>query len=218
MPTSNKRKPTRQLYRSKKRFRKSTTISNYRKARFTNLKNQVYFFKRNAGLFTYSGNALNNPLIVAQAFSFQQLAGSGEFTSLFDQYMITHVQLKFFLRIDPSAQSASLANIPRLYWFTDHDDDTAPPNLNAFREHQRLKITPMSLYKPVTINVKPSILSQVYRTISTTGYAPKWHTWIDCAQIDVPHYGLKWAIDDLTNTNYRVDVETVFWFRTRAPR
>lgn len=190
----------------------------YSKARMVNLKNQVYFFKRGTNIFTLSGNIIHAPYIAAWSYSLAQVRGIGDFTALFDQYKITHVQVRFFLRIDPGAQTAATANVPRLYYFTDHDDDTAPSSLDNFREHQRLKIVPLNLYKPVVVNFKPSILTQAFRTTTTVGYCPKWRQWLDMAQTDVPHYGLKWALDDFTNTNYRLDVESTIWFQGRAPR
>ena len=43
--------------------------------------------------------------------------------------------------------------------------------------------------------IRPAILAQTYRTAVTTGYAPKFNTFIDMTNTDVPHYGLKYSVD-----------------------
>jgi len=190
-----------------------------RMARTVNVKRDIYFFTRgmnNPG--TYTGNVAYAPLLQASAFTFTSLVNASEFTALFDQYKITHVQVKFFLKIDPGAQSAAGASYPKLFTITDHDDESPPASLNVMREHPRCRIRVMNPNRPVTVNIKPAILGLAYKTAVASAYCPKWKQWIDCNDSMVPHYGLKWAIDDLTNTNYKVDTEVKMWFACRGAR
>lgn len=188
--------------------------------RIGNTKYDVHYFKRfvtNPGTFT--GNAITgDPLLQGISFAINGVAGIGEFSALFDQYMLTHVQMMFHLRIDPSAQTATTAIYPKLYWFTDYDDANAPPSLNAVREHPRCKIAVLNPNRPVICNIKPAVLNEVYRSPTTSSYNPKWRQWLDFAQTDVPHYGLKFAIDNFTNTNYIVSTELKFWFACKGVR
>ena len=69
---------------------------------------------------TWNGNAAYTPL--AQAFSsaniqLANVVNSTDFANLYDQYRINYVVLKFWLRIDPSAQAAASASYPKLYWY-----------------------------------------------------------------------------------------------------
>lgn len=200
----------------KRKYRKTMLT---RSARIVNLNKDVHYFKRMVSTpGSFSGNVAYAPLLQAWSFNFNQLANAGEFTALFDQYKITHIQCKFFLKIDPGAQSAAGASYPKLYWCADHDDDSAAPSLNAMREHSKTKVRVLHPNRPVVCNIKPAILAMTYKTATTTGYCPMWKKWVDCNDSTVPHYGLKWAIDDLTNTNYKVDTEVTYWFQTRAAR
>jgi hypothetical protein len=42
-----------------------------------------------------------------------------------------------------------------------------------------------------SIQLKPAIQSEMYRTSITTAYTPKWGQWIPTADPTVPHYGMK---------------------------
>lgn len=184
-----------------------------------NLKNDIHYFKRYiTNPETISGNVAWNPYIAAYSFTFGQLVNVGEYTALFDQYQITTIVVKWYLRIDPSAQTAATASFPKMYYFRDYDDAAPPPTLNNFREHARCQVRVMNPNRPITVRLKPAILQQLYQTAVAAGYGPKWNTWIDMNDNAVPHYGIKWAIDNLTNTNYRVDTEVRIWFKCRGVR
>lgn len=184
-----------------------------------NLSRDIYYFKRYiTNPETISGNAAHLPYLSGYSFNFGQLVNSGEYTALFDQYMITYIQVKWFLKIDPGAQAAAGATYPRLFVCRDYDDGDPPPTLNNLREHARTQVRVMNPNRPVTVGFKPAIASQIYNTPVAAGYGPKWKQWIDCNNPAVPHYGLKFAIDDLTNVNYRVTTEVQYWFRCRGTR
>lgn len=215
MPVTRKRKATRQVWRRKKSQKTSTR----NKVVSTNLRNQVYYFRRmNANPGAYTGNVLHTPLLQGWSWNLGQLANVSEFSNLFDHYCITCIVVKFYLKIDPSSQTAATASYPKLYYCRDYDDSTAPGTLNELREHQHTQVRVMNPNRPVTIKLRPSTLAQTYRGVGTVSYTPQWKQWIDMAQTDVPHYGLKWGIDDLTNTNYRVDTETFIYFKCKGVR
>jgi len=67
------------------------------------------------------------------------------------------------------------------------------------------------------------MLTQMYRTALTTGYAPKRSTWIDMAQTDVPHYALKGVIDfenfnPPTGADYTFQCNIKYYFQCRNTR
>lgn len=184
----------------------------------SNIKNDLYAFKRRFFSGVITGNAAHLPYTEGKNFSFAQLPGYLEFTGLFDRYMITYAKVYYHLKVDPGAQVAGAATWPKLYYLRDYDDSSSPLTLNEMREHSKTSCRVMNPNKPVVFGFRPSTLSEVYRSAISTSYSPKWNQWIDMAAVDLPHYGWKIGIDDLTNTNYKVDVEVVLWFKCKDTR
>lgn len=211
-----KRRATRTPYRPRKKPRKAvikrpiTTSSN--------LKNDVFQFKRRYLDGTIVGNAAYQPYIQGKSVSLNLVPGNSDFGNLFDRYMITYAKIYYHLKVDPSAQSASTATWPKLYYVRDYDDAGSAFTIDDLRQHGRCAYRVMNPNKPVVFGFKPATLSETYRSAISTAYAPKWRTWIDMNSNDVPHYGWKIAIDDLTNTNFKVDVEVVLWFKCKDTR
>lgn len=180
---------------------------------------QTYTFTRYYDSGVIPGNATTGaPVLRGASFALSSLPGVSDFTNLFDMYKITHVQLRFHLQVDPGAQASASAIYPKLWYATDYDDDNAPASLNALREHARCKVRVLNPNRPVVVNIKPAVASLVYRGATTSSYSPKWRQWVDMAQTDVPHYGLKWAVDNLTNTNYTLQIEGKMWFACKDVR
>lgn len=143
---------------------------------------------------------------------------SGDFTGLYDQYRVNKLVLKFYLKVDPGAQSAATANVPRLYWYRDCDDSSSPGSLNEIRENATAKVAVLSLTRPVTVVLRPNVLNTVYSSNLLSNYQPKWKQWLDMSVPSTNHYCSKFGIDDLSNTNYRVEVEGTLYFSCRQPR
>lgn len=199
--------------RRKKFYRRSL-----QKRSYANLKRDVHYFKRSFLQTTILGNAAYTPYLAGVNWTFNALPNYTEFANMFDRYKVTYVKLYFHLKIDPSAQAAASATFPKLYYVTDFDDSTNPTSINQLREHSNLKIKVLNPNKPVVVRVKPAVLQEVYRGLASTTYSPKWNQWIDMANVDVPLYGLKIAIDNLTNTNYAVDIDAKMWFQCKDVR
>lgn len=184
----------------------------------TNIKRDLYAFKRRFFSGTITGNAAHIPYLEGKSVALSNLPSVSEYSNLFDRYMITYVKVYYHLKIDPSAQSASTASFPKLYYIRDYDDGTASLSLNDMREHGKCTYRVMNPNRPVVFGLRPSTLTEKYRFPISTTYSPQWNQWIDMATTDVPHYGWKIGIDDLTNTNYKVDVEVVMWFKCKDTR
>lgn len=187
-------------------------------ARNININKDIHFFKRWTTPGSVTGAVGNSPYLTSATTSLSAIVGVSDFTNLFDQFRITHWQLRFYLKVDPSAQAAASAIYPKLYTCTDFDDSTVPATLNELRERTKTKVAVLNPNRPVIINVKPAVLTLAYRTAVLSSYQPKWKQWLDMGAPDVPHYGLKWALDNFTNTNYTVDVEQRLWFQCRNTR
>lgn len=172
----------------------------------------VHYFKRACSTVSIPGNALYTPTAPYGA-AWSPLLGNivalSELTPLFDQYKITNVVLKFHLRMDPGAQAAAQAYVPRLFWYRDYDDAAVPTSLDIFKERGNLKTTYLSSTRPVVIRFKPNTLDQVYRGV-TPGYSPSWNKWIDINSSDTAYYGIVWAVNQHTNTSQIIDIEATY--------
>lgn len=166
-----------------------------------------------------NGNAVNAPWLgVFRLDGISGLVSSSDFTNLYDQYRINKLVLKFYLKVDPSAQAAGSASIPRLYMYRDRDDDNIPGSLDEMRENSTVRVKPMTLYRPVVVTCVPNCLNTVYSSAVASNYQPKFKQWLDIARPGTQHYAYKFAIDNLTNINYRVEVEGTVYFSCRQPR
>lgn len=183
-------------------------------------KRGIYHFKRYAtsqtGGYTIVGAAPYTPYQGANTFQLSDIAGLSDFANLFDSYRINKVVVRWYLKIDPSAQVAASATFPKLYSVVDNDD-IGIISQSVMREHPNCKIQVMNPNRPVSRILRPAAQGAVYQPVTNT-YTPKWKQWIDMAATGCPHYGLKWNIDDLSNTNYRVDVECIYYFSVRHVR
>lgn len=166
-----------------------------------------------------AGNAVNAPWLGAFRLNgIADIINNAEFTNLFDQYRIDKLVLRFYLKVDPGAQAAATANIPRLYIVRDRDDASPAANLNEMKENAMCKERVLSLYRPVTVVCRPNTLSLLWSTAVANNYRPTWGAWLDVGTPGSQHFCHKFAIDDLSNTNYRVDVEGTVYFSCRQAR
>lgn len=167
----------------------------------------------------------------SETFMLNKLPNYSEFDTLYDRYMITTVVVKFQLISNPDATyfpgSNTTANAdnwyPKLWYVADYDDDTTPTSLDEFKQYAKTKHVVLRPNKEIKVVVKPAINIQTYRTATTTGYAPKWKQWVDIAQTDIPHYGLKYWIDlngitALAAQNMSVRVERLYYFTCKDVR
>lgn len=209
---AGKRRRTYARRGSRKAFKK--TIYN------KNLRNSIYFFRRNTSFATINGDNLNNPISNSYIFRLNDLPNFSEFQNLFDQYRISYVQLKFYLRLDPGAFAATSAVYPRIYWAPDYDD-SATLTMAEMRQHFRMKEAALHPNRPIVMGIRPATLGLTYVSGvpgSLYSYAPKWKQWLDMGSPDIPHYCMKFNIQNMTDTNYRVDVEARYWIQCRGTR
>lgn len=199
-------------YPTNKRVKKYTP-----KLSVSRIDRHCHSFKRNFALFTISGNAAFAPYQSNTNITLNQVINATEFTSLFDQYRIKYCVTKFWLRTDPGAQVPLSATFPRLYWCRDQNSQVVLSQ-NEMRERGDLKIAVLHPDRPVVVKFKPNVLTQQFLSGVSTCYTPAYDQWIDTASPGAIHYGVLYNIDDLTNTNYRVDIETTVYFECKDTR
>lgn len=145
---------------------------------------------------------------LGMSFQLDLLQNYTELTALYDQYKIKWVKLHFdWSPLVPipydtaNAFSGSGAHNPIVYFKRDYDDATAPTEIEMKQSNQTraLRLHPN---RNQTIFLRPAILHQIYEGATATAYAPKWRERLDCADVSVPHYGLKMLIKSPPSSNY----------------
>lgn len=185
--------------------------------------NGVHHYKRMFsgsanGVSIIAGNAVHNPYVGAFGVTLGQVVNSSDFANLYDQYKINYVVVKWFMRRSIDAQSATGAVVPRMYWYRDYDDAGTPSSIDEFRENSKTRSALLLENRPITWKFKPNVLGVVFQSAIASQYAPKFGQWLDMSNTSTPHYGMKFAIDDLRNTNYSVECEVTLYFSCRQPR
>lgn len=206
-------------YRARRRysrrlgFRRRSRLSSYRRY-------QVHHFKRSVQFDGIQGNAAYGPFAGAKTFTFNALPNATEFTHLYDQYKINFISYKFKLMNAPEAQlpAWNASNYPTLTYVIDRDDASTPGSLTELLQYGSSKQIVLRPNRWAAIKFKPSVNIPVYRTNLTSAYTPARPRFIDCNTTDVPHYGVKFVIDNLQNTSYVVQVEATYWFTCRETR
>ena len=166
-------------------------------------------------------------------FSLSQCLQVANYAALFEYYRIDKVVVEFRYKgastpayttvpataaggAQPTYNQEIVNEInPVLYFKVDHDDSNAQTLLDLkkstlTREHQLSNNNPN-----FTIQLKPAIQMEAYKTALTTGYMPKWGQWLKTTDDTIPHYGLKvYAVAGLASaaTMGRIEVTTKIYF------
>lgn len=175
----------------------------------------------------------NDSLVVtrgALTFALNQVPEYARFTALFDQYRINRVVVKFIPTMStlvnrPYDDTTTILvgeGVPRLATAIDRDDDQLPSSTTGFNDLQgRQGSKVVQATRPVTWSFVPTRLSMVYRTASTTGYKVDSQTreFLDCANDNIPHYGLKYALTPFSPANaFQYRVETTYYLSFKSRR
>lgn len=178
----------------------------------------VHHFRRMMQSIQIQGNAVYAPYVSYVDFAFSQIIQSNEFTALYDQYRINYVVTKFYLEVDPSAQTAATAVYPKIYWVRDRDSAVAPSNIDELRQDSQCRCAILKPDRPVVIKCKPNVLARMYSGAISDNYSPKWGVWLDASTSSTQHYGFKFAVDNLTNTNFTMRFERTCYFSCKQSR
>lgn len=151
---------------------------------------QTHRFKQTCSKVAFSSSTVPT----GKAFKFQltDLDQVSTFTTLFDQYRIDKVVIKFVPRslITSVAGNAQGANFAYWYAVKDTDDATTPATEAEMREHDDCKI--MSYDGRIkSFTVYPHIASAVWGAGVFASFENKKSNWIDVASTTVEHYGFK---------------------------
>lgn len=197
----------------RRRLLRRRPIRRYRRrgVKRTNLGNAgVHYFRRRyvVANITSSTSAVGVQTNAAGvlSFSMSSLPSASEFTALFDQYKIMKVKLDFIpfgdtvnLPVSTMSGSSSLVSPGGpLITAVDYDDANAPAQASDLLQYQYSKVTPVPRRHKMTL--RPKFATEVYRSGVSTGYGAR-SGWLDCANSDIPHYGVKYWMNAPSNSS-----------------
>lgn len=134
-----------------------------------------------------------------------------ELVNLFDNYRITRVLYRWIVSRNPD-QATSAGNkgiYPRLVWTHDFNDAISIGRDAIYQRANMKEVYFTDNYQRTRwYSLKPSTLTQVYESSTSTAYSPKWLQWLDTNDSQTPHYGIKYAWDQLfTGINLRLEAK-----------
>ena len=165
-------------------------------------------------------------------FSLSQCNQVGYYTELFEYYKINKVVVEFKYKgastpaysTVPASSAGTHATYaleikneinPVVYFKVDHNDITSD-TLATMKESMRTHEHQFSNNRPnFSIQLKPAIQVEAYKSALSTTYMPKWGQWLSTADDTVPHYGLKcYAVAGLANNANMgsIEVQTKIYF------
>lgn len=202
---------TRKTYRKRRQFRKKF----FRKRKTAN---GVHYFKRT---MVSSFNTYDWPDVQHYVgnYTLAQLPNYAEFTSLFDEYKISRIKVKFIFSSNSQDvnTTAAVHALPNMITVVDHNDETALSSVSEYLEYPQAKIRRID--KPVSIYFRPKYDLAAY-TGGTYGYANT-TGWISAEWNDVKHYGIKYCIDPIfystgQDVTGRIQVFTTYYMKMRS--
>jgi len=151
-------------------------------------------------------------------FALNMVPSSNEFTTLFDKYRITAVDLTFSYWREGYPSGTTDTLWPAMYPFMDDDDAAIPTTKSEVLERmsvQRVSFSPTR--QTISVRLRPRWIQS--RGGTSTNLAPI-NTWIDMSTPGVQHYGVKTWIDfyNTTGGNQQIGVNGVLHFECNNVR
>jgi len=143
---------------------------------------------------------------IFESFSLSKMRQETEYCTIFEQYRIDKVIATFRYKATgtPAVDNDYTTNEvnPILYFKVDHNDITAD-TLATMKDSMKTKTHQFTNSNPeFSIQLKPAIQTEAYKSSVTTAYVPKWGQWIPTVDNTVPHYGLKMYACAFTSSSY----------------
>jgi len=162
------------------------------------------------------------PQHYARYFSLDQLPSYSEFTTLFDRYKITRVDIKFvcsFNGANIAIPATTPTSIPQLLSVHDYDDETALSQSADYYQYSTFRID--RLDRILNFSLVPRVASAVYNG-AFTGYGNS-VMWLDMNSTGVRHYGFKFEVDPMlygvgANTTGRIIIYYTYHLECRDVR
>lgn len=136
--------------------------------------------------------------------SLADIVNFNAFAQMYDAYKINYVKVEIeYLNNVSSTQGQAI--MPTVYSYWDQDDAVPPFNTTGIAGKQGSRVFhPTSNKTRFTMKYKPMLRDTVQTSLVATNTASvviKPATWINCADVDVPHYAFKAWITDYYTQN-----------------
>lgn len=176
---------------------------------------KIHYFKRTL----YQSGAISGSTLLdtfgASVFRLNQVPNFNEFTVLFDQYKICGIKWMLMPRGNSSEIGSNQGQV-KFFSVIDYDDNTAPSSITDLVQYENLKVTPTSRdHKRYLV---PKVAREVYSSATTTGYSAASSQWIDCTNDAVPHYGLKYMLQQLPAGTQQFDLKVTYYLAFKNVR
>lgn len=179
----------------------------------------VHYFKRtdyNSGFVVANSTG---DVFASYAIQLAQIPDVGDFTSLYDQYQIKMVKWTLIPRGTSSDVGTGTTTAQSMGVFSaiDYDDNTVPTSIDELAQYQNMKMTrSVQMHKRV---FRPRIrLAGISAAGTVVNTNPTRGVWCDCNNTTIPHYGLKYALQQLPNGTQTYDLKVDFYIAFKNVR
>ncbi len=140
-------------------------------------------------------------LNAAVAFQLSDVAGYTSWTSIFDQYRVKEVLLRFKARSNAvSVQNTAAPNsaVPTAYIVRDLDDNSALTQVSDALQYDTCQT--FNGEEDCVVIYEPSVTPAIYSGGAFSGYGIQKAAdgWLDVANPSIPHFGIKLCVGGLT--------------------
>ncbi len=180
----------------------------------------------NVGTTTPGQFTVSSPTgtFAAVAFRLDDLPNLSAYTALFDQYRIERVKAHFRTR-NPATFVANTASpngsVPQGYLVVDRDDSSAPASVAVLQQYDNA--IAFNGTDSLEVDLVPSVTATVFASGAFSGYniRDSDSMWLDCANSDIPCYGVKLgasALSTSTTSNWTWDITAEYIVSFRKTR
>jgi len=140
---------------------------------------------------------LGHDIPFTMKFTHANILNNSELTTLFDQYKILKVEVYATFAHNVST-AGGLSTLPQLCWHVDRDD-SAIEGVAATRERMGIRRKPFESDKrtrKMWVTAPTAMAALFDQATGSTNIAAPVRRWIDCNDINIPHYGIKGVLEN----------------------
>lgn len=185
----------------------------------------VQYFKRSVYLSGNIVTSVTSDTFTNQFFALSSVPNYTEFTNLYDQYKINAVKVTLIPRGNTAEITASSGastvfqgQSVGVFSVIDYDDTAVLANINEACQYQNMKMTRATQQHSRYLKPRFNLLSITNQGTGATGASQNTRGWLDCDYINVPHYGVKWALQQNVNYNLTYDVKIDYYLAFKNVR
>jgi len=146
---------------------------------------------------------------IGQSFQIDEVISLSEFSTMFDLYRIKYVEFIYSPSFNVNDwPTTGGANVRPSLWVSFDPDDALASNATSIKERGDCRL--VDAFKRHRWVVKPKPLTRIVSAGGSAFRGGPYNGWIDMADTNVPHYGLK-AVVQITSTAASSSVVPFTW-------